>query len=280
MIELNPFDRRGYARVQYKNIDPKVIAWSNRVKSYGGGTISNNTLLSINWLYKELKYTTFFNKIKSLTCFVPDNLIAAITPLISTYGNAIWTNTNFTTSDLDIRGLKGNGSNKYLNTGVIPSSHFTANMGGVTIYVTQGASENIRDFGVQDGSSRYMFQHISFGNTCYFDCFTSCRATAANGTNWVGYISGNKTSSSSNIVYKANSVTNHNELCKTLTLNTDAPPNLACFLFCASSNGTPQFYSTKRFSFCAIHDGLTNRESLVFYNIIQTFRKKIGGGYV
>lgn len=54
-------------------------------------------------------------------------------------------------------------------------------------------------------------------------------------------------------------------------------------LFAAAGNngaGSPFDFSSKRYSFFAIHSGLTATESLAFYNLIQAFRTTLGGGFV
>lgn len=141
------------------SISPIVVDWVNRIIKNGGTKPSQNTISSINHFYHNIASTTIFGKIQSLNCYVPDNLIAAITPLIKTYGNDPWLNNNsqFVIGDLTINGLIGNGGTqfnqstvKYLNTGVLGTNYSSDNTAGLTLYVYAAGLNTGGDGGTYD----------------------------------------------------------------------------------------------------------------------------------
>jgi hypothetical protein len=99
--------------------------WAARVVTNGGSAPSTSTIRSIAFFFDDIFAANLQSKFYFLNIFAPDNLTAAITPLIATVGNNPWTNSGFVAGDLNEYGLKGNGSSKLLDTGLIPQSHLT-----------------------------------------------------------------------------------------------------------------------------------------------------------
>jgi hypothetical protein len=94
-------------------IDPVVANWALRVSINGGASPSTNTQIALTTFMQSLYNNNIYSKMISVNCLVPDNLIAASTPLIFIAGNSLWTNHNFVSGDLTVNGLLGNGSSKY-----------------------------------------------------------------------------------------------------------------------------------------------------------------------
>lgn len=191
--------------------------------------------------------------------------------------NDPWTNYNFVSGDLTVNGLVGNGSTKYLDTGLTPTVAFSSDTSfGLTDYHVTTDSNQGRDFGITCAAL------IQYSNASYFDCFNEVvgqgRITASN-SGWTGFLSGNRTASNSFAIYKANSGTGHTSL---VTGNTSGGtrPSISVFAFAYNTSGSPSGFVGRRKSLLAIHQGLTSGESASFYNAIQALRTALGGGYV
>lgn len=268
-----------------KNLHPVVNNWVNTILRNGGSKPSLQTIVASNELYNNI--SNLLPKIKALNGFVSDNLIASITPLISNYGNAVWTNTNFVAGDLTSAGLKGNASNKYLKTGVIPATCFASVATcGVTVYISVGSIGAYKTIGCNTNGTYEpaVLLYPSYANNMYWDGYYGTggvgRLTAAQ-TIWTGYMSANRTATNANAVYKANSSIAHTTLVSgTNNLTGAARPNLEMYVFSGNQSGASNAPTDQRLSFAAIHDGLTITESLQFYNAIQLFRQRLNGGFI
>jgi hypothetical protein len=277
------FNRRNFPRSRFGNIDQQVINWRKRAIGFGSAHISTTTMKATDFLYKEMKKTGLLFKMKSVVGFCPCNLIAATTPIYYTHGNAPWTNTSFTDSDLNIHGLKGDGTTKHLNTGLNPTTMYTSdNSAGITLYATESTDGEHRDFGCDTAGSYNpaMMAYVTYLGTAYWDAynFNTGRVSAANSV-YTGYISFNRASASSQTIHRFNSRLSHSLLAS----GTGAPgtrPNLVLYCFAGNESGTTTLRSAKRFSFAAVHEGLTEDESRTFSWIIQNYRVKLGGGFI
>lgn len=265
-------------------IHNKVNDWVQRVQKNGGATPSFYTINALSTFYRGLDNANLTNKIKSLNAFVPDNLIAAITPLVNTYGNTPWTNNGFVTSDLTIAGLKSDGSTKYLDSGINPSVCMITGSGGTSIYCTQDANTHAvgNEVGVWTINaagptfSAYLNADATYN---YFDCWNyvggRIRATPVG---VLGFYSFNRTSTTDSNICRANSTSPYQVLgFGTGQTNIGAPPNVSCYVFRMNGNAT---ITTKRFSCVAFHDGLSLVDGKAFYDLIQSMRQQLGGGYV
>ena len=265
------------------SIDTFITAWANRVVTNGGLIPSTNTQVALTTFYKSLVDNNLFNKMMSVNCFVPDNLIAAITPLIGVGYNP-WTNVNFVSGDLSVNGLIGNGSSKYLNTGLATNLFTYTNM-GVTVYTTDVSANNTSTlFGSTSvAGAKQLFQFLprNSGNlTCDFpiENAVACRITGANTTG--GYFCVSRTASNRVDLYKANSSIGHT----TFGTNTNTTGNYLStytwFVQAVNNVGSAVQYSSLPISFCAFHASVTAAQSEIFYNLIQTLRQNLGGGYI
>ncbi len=280
------FNKRFFPRSRFGDIDQKVIAWRTTVLNNGGSAPSMNTMKALDWFYKSLRRTSIFNKIKSLNCFVPDNLVACRVPLIANYGLPMWTNHVFTNSDVTVDGIKGNGSSTYLQTGVIPATDLSLGSAGLTLYSMSDVGEDKAECDANLGTpnDQFGFNGVKRTNSkAYFVCFRQDANGSINpaNTDGSGYFSGNRISSTACSIYTAKERRTHTNL-GSIAATSGALVNYELYVFGSNLTGSPQAgnYSARRLSFLAIHDGLTLEESMVFFQIIQTFRKKIGGGFV
>jgi hypothetical protein len=286
------------------NVSPVVIDWVIRVQKNGGTKPSQNTISAVNHLYHNIATTAILGKIKALNCYVPDNLTACLTPLLKTYGNDPWTNSNFVSADLTINGLVGNGGSqfggaKYLITGVLGTDYSADSTAGMTLYAytsgLNGSDGGTYDAGYtnDDGSDGTSLSfHRSNATTLAYWAYKDNDGGALGGEcdfNWgsfpsmgQGYLSGNRISTSDQRLYFGNSSNPHAQVGNTVTVGTGARGAHSIYFHTTNhwNFGGPFGASTSRISFAAIHDGLTASESSQFYSFIQSFRQQIGGGWV
>jgi len=278
-------------------IHPNVVDWYNRVILNGGAAPSPQTMAAVNTFYGDLITYQLDGLMHNVNCFVPDNLTAALTPLIKVAGSGSWMNANnqFSSSDLSINGLKGNGaqgiggaeyylvsSTKYLKTGYQPCSAGNGLL-GLTVYTTTTSSL---------GKDNAFFACAPAGYTAGDDAlFGTSTGHRYDNPSWlgrsyidtglkIGYLSGNRTSTTRNDIYYANSTTAHTAGTANTSTYNQFTHTLELWVFAMNYPNNASFPSDIRLSFCACHNALTTAKSVLFYTAIQRMRQNIGGGWV
>ena len=115
-----------------QTIHPEAADWKNRVIA-NGGTVSGSTLAAVSRFCRSVDAAGIRDKFYRLNLFCGDNLSAALVPLYraesftaSVRGNSTDTNNNFVSGDFNntgsSSGLAGNGTSKFLNTGLVANS--------------------------------------------------------------------------------------------------------------------------------------------------------------
>lgn len=267
-----------YLMCQWASTNAAVTAWAARVVTNGGAAVSGATVSAVNTFYNGLVSNSLLSKMISVNVIAPDNLIAAITPLIVGGGNDPWTNNGFLPADITINGLQGSGT-KYLNTGVNPSTAMPDNtQGGMTVYNRTSANQSWVEGGAHIGAGILAFAISYSDSNCYWDCFDGAlgRIAVANG-GWRGFLSCTRRSLTDSKVYRANGVTPFAQL-GTSGTGGGARPNGNVYLFAQNLNGAPDSYAARQISFFAIHLGLTSAESQSLYNLVVSLRTAFGGG--
>lgn len=123
------------------SIDPLITDWAARVVINGGAAPSTNTKNALNTFYLSLVSEGIASKMKTVNCIVPDNLIAATTPLIKVAGIDPWTNTNYINADLSVNGLLDPENTAQLSTGFSPGVYWpSTENGGYTFCTNSGGS--------------------------------------------------------------------------------------------------------------------------------------------
>lgn len=260
-----------------------VNNWASRVVA-AGGNYPSSSIPFLTTFVKGLLDNNLYSKMININCFAPDNLTAAITPLIATAGSGssglgnTWTNIGFVAGDLNVNGLLGDGSS-YLKTGTRATDAPTNNV-GLTLYQSNDVTTG-NPFGSDSGGAPDFQLHTNIGGLAYFDCYNQTTGTIkgtalANGS---GYTSGNRTDATNQYLYKANSGVAHVQIAGPGGAPGTIPtPDVWCF---ALNNNNSAFGITgKQLSFAGIHQGLTEAESAIFFTLIQALRISLGGGYV
>lgn len=257
-----------------------VMEWIKTIKQNGGSSPSSKNVVAVNGFYKSLKGTSFFNKIKIFNPMVSDNLVACCVPLITPTAK-IWTNYNFLSTDLNVNGLQGDALGKYLDTTTDSLDVFSdKDSWGLTLYCSEGVNEPARDFG-WTGMTYVMVLYTGWedGNTYGQGLNNAEFALYANAGNPWGYRCFNRTSYTTKEHYWGTEAGGHTlALGETVSneLNELESGNITIYRVDIGGG----YFTGKRFSCVAAHDGLTADESAKFFELIQTMRKQMGGGWV
>jgi hypothetical protein len=141
--------------------------WETRVAS-AGGSASPSIKSAVDSLVKKLDSTGVLYKMRRLNAFVGDQWTAALVPILNTIGSTTDAPGNMSSSDYTVlTGFKGNGSNKYINTGFNLNS-VSGNGTNMHMALMALTSANGRLMGVARGdvfTRHYMFDGgFSWGN--------------------------------------------------------------------------------------------------------------------
>ena len=160
---------------------PEALDWSIRVATNGGNPAGS--LRAVSEFCWAIDAAGLRGKLWRFNPFCGGNLLGALVPLYrgptvggTTFGNATDTNSNFVSADYADSGanggLKGNGTNKSLNTGFLANTLAAVNThlgcGLVTANTTSGSRSAI---GVYSGASNSFTIHLQ-QSTVRSACFT------------------------------------------------------------------------------------------------------------
>lgn len=169
------------------SLHPEAADWQNRVIA-NSGTVDGLTLRAVSQFCRQIDAAGIRDKFYRLNLFCGGNLNAALVPLYraegrteSVRGNTTDTNNGpFVTADFNntgaSSGLKGNGSSKFLNTGLNANSLTASNAHmGFGLRATQtGAAAYRAIAGAFDGTTRTFEMSVRRNDTnvnCYFTRF-------------------------------------------------------------------------------------------------------------
>lgn len=181
----------------------------------------------------------------------------------------------------DNNGITGDGSTSYGDTGLIPATNLIESDTHVSIYsrTNDSGSVIISDFGCGDdvippGNSPRIGTHLCFLGSLYSDQYdVDNNRVAISNSNSLGYYIQTRSTSTSQKVYK-NGIDMGGE-------NTNASNGFENILFsmyigASNTNGTPQNFSNRNYSFFTIGNGISDSLALLMYNDIQTFQISLG----
>ena len=119
-------------RPKASGVHPEAAAWRTAVVA-NGGSVSGTTLSAVDKFCKAIDTAGIRDRLYRVNLFCGNSLSAALVPVFrgpsrtgTQYGNATDTNANFVSGDYNETGssggLNGNGTTKYLETGLNPYS--------------------------------------------------------------------------------------------------------------------------------------------------------------
>jgi len=203
---------------------PEAADWANRVRT-NGGTVRGSTLNAVSKFCRDIDAAGIRDRFfrLSLMCGNSDASLNAVrTPLFrgpslggTQYGGTTDTNNNFVAEDYsETSGLQGNGSTKYLDTGV-PMNFANLRNYHLSSYVSSITSGNPGFIGADtngDGVSPRAFQAlISFGTAprqwIWYNIGTSFRESNSSSNSYApGLLTGVGSASANNLYVGATSV--------------------------------------------------------------------------
>lgn len=121
---------------------PEVAPWMARVTA-NGGSVSASDIAAIQVFLAAAQSIGLNDANSRVNLFAGNNLQAALVPIFRGGGPDVDTGFNLVSGDYSrTTGITGNGSNKYLDTGVVPSSFGTGGYRHVGVYVRTAPASN------------------------------------------------------------------------------------------------------------------------------------------
>lgn len=276
-----------WAQKKSPSVDP-ANDWAARVVTNGGSAPAASTVSALRTFYNALVTAGIDGKMIAVNCVVPDSLIAACTPLICKFGNTLWTPINFVAGDLTVSGLKGdNIIGRYMKTGVIPSQCFasTSDCGGSVIVVTNtdDAGDQWQMGAVIGAAQTYnLYLQDDIGGFQSYNTTTGFIFVdfAQSGPGIKGFISGSRTDSTHEFLYQGGGGNAFSQVAGPGGAPGASLPTVETYVWATNANGFPGQYAKERIAFVAIHNGLTQAQTLSFFNAAYAMRQALGGGNV
>jgi hypothetical protein len=263
--------------------DAAATYWSARTVASGGVAPGSTSRAAISNFVATLQSAGILSKMVSACAFAPDNLIASITPCIYmlTDGSNSYVNHNFVLGDLSVNGLVGNATNKYLDTGIIPSTQIGGASSGQTLYAFTASATGNSAGSASNANANWLQNTVKFSdNTCVFrnGAIGNLIFLASPGA---GYYSANRITTTDHRAFFANSTNVHAQIGSTDATNyAGAGSSAAASLFAINLSGVISNFCSDRLSFAGYHTGLTQAQSLTLFNAVVAMRTALGGGTV
>lgn len=275
--------------------DP-IHDYNRKIVAAGGAAISTTTSNALRTFYAGLDADGILTNMIVVNPYVPDNLVAVRTPVIWQAGDEIWGNVNFGTTNLTVNGLTGNLTDKHLSIGarintITVRSGFSDTSAGMSqlIYASNLGDGSYVEMGVAGSAANVFMLLQSFRGNLAFYCWGIStvnanfvtRNTSPLTTNWVGYLSGNRTAGNAIRLDWVNGGGGTHAVFTNGTgaqsLNNDTITNLAAhaqFTLASVANA----WSDRTVSYLSVHNGLTQTQSSNQWIRAKNLRTDLGGG--
>lgn len=262
--------------------------WRVRVFYLSGGnvTLSALTLACVRDLVNGLMIDGLWSSVIMMAPYPPDDLHACATPIVQ--GTGIGQGTlwgifgGMTNANLTVNGLAGGaGLSQYFNTGFQDSAFISpANLS--LIHYNSSVTATGFVSGAYTSGANGLIMAAKYTDNNYYSYMGVIASNVISGASpGAGYYCHSRTSTTNHVIYFANSGSPHAQLGATDAMAFGGVfPNQSIFVHADNVSGAPQFYTQDRISFFALTTGLTQAQSLLFFNRIQAYRVAIGGGFV
>ena len=264
---------------------PEASDWAARVVS-NGGTVSSATLAAVNRFCRAIDTAGMRDRFLRLNLFAGSGLSAALVPLYrgrsyggTTVGNATDTNVNFVSGDYaetgSSGGLKGNGSSKYLNTGLSPASLPSAPLAHLSLSGTSletFASSQLGGVATYDGASSASYFGLEIWNTGagrsgFLGNFAALSGSANTSESQVLV---SRTATNSAAIYQGGSSVSTSTAVASYTTNTRP-----WFVFALNNAGSAQRFSAGRFRMYSIGLDVTATQASAFSAAVSAFNAEL-----
>jgi hypothetical protein len=275
-------------RVAAPTIHHEAIDWATRA-SANGGTISTTTLRAVSDFCAAIDRGGLRSAMYRLNLFCGGNLSGALVPLYrgptfggTNYGNATDTNANFVSGDFgetgSTGGLKGNGVNKWLNTGLTQ-----ANIGSV-LNIHMSASGTSLETGptgaraalvgaytnaASNSSILWARDNVFTGRVAYSGNFTHVTGTS---TATESHVLFSRSSSTSSTLYQGGSSVSANAAGAGSSAGTAAFGVFAL----GNSGGVASYYTAARMRMYSIGTSFNATQAAAFSAAVIAFNTALG----
>jgi hypothetical protein len=260
----------------------------NRVYA-NGGTVSASTAAAVNTLCNSLDAASLRDRFYRLNLFCGSNLNAALVPLYrgpslggTQYGNATDTNNAFVgvgTDYAETGGLTGNGSSKYLNTGLAPSALPSVATGHMAAYIPQiTPTDTTKAFlGTASGSHQYNLYYRLNSGTGLAQSRTAWGGNSVHDANEPGGVfRGGLRLSTRTGATALRTYLNSTEVSLNETSVTPASHVNNWLVFAYNSAGTPIQYSPDSIRAYSIGGSMDAGQVAAYYTAMQAFQTALG----
>lgn len=275
-----------------QTIHPEAADWANRVRT-NGGSVSGTTLTAVDRFVKAIHRAGIRDRFFRLNLFCGNsdaNLAAVRTPLFrgpsltaTQFGNATDTNLNFGPGDYAETGasggLLGNGSSKYLATGLVPSSVLTRGDTHLSVHVVAAPTSGafIPAIGAFEGSGQtsLIISHnaATLASPFGYEDFNSVNGyVSGSQNNPVGHLLGSSVSAADRRAFRngtQSGSTGQASMTGALTAN-------QVFVFSRNLNGAANLFSNARLAGYSIGAGMTAAQVLSFSAAMLAFQSALG----
>jgi hypothetical protein len=258
------------------------LLWSNNVVRNGGANPSTGTVTNLDNFWNGLVAAgldggTRDNKGSfTINTFAPDNLIASITPFVYYLGANPWQNNGpFVSGDLTVNGLIGNGGAKFLAP-VLTGSMFTNLATSVAWYPY---TETVLGSQVDYGTVQAAQGQLLGVNTIFRNGQSTANDIVPGSPQGNGFYADNRTSGTDHKAYFANSGNAFAQTGGTDSTLYNVAMSANPFIVFGYSDGVPHLTTTSRLSYFSVHHNFTATDLSNEFNLVQTLRTALGGGF-
>lgn len=253
--------------ILFGGLDRDALDWASRVSAVGG-SVSNSTRKAVSAFAKQCKTAGIWDKIIRVNLFCGDSLTACLVPLKVGGGNATDTNVNYVAGDYtEATGLTGNGSSKYLRTGLIPSASLTLNSLHAALYNRSGLGSR----GDMSAGPSDFYMNATFTDGKIYAVFGSSIVSAVL-TPPYGLLLMTRTAANALAIYQNGVSVGSNASAGGALASTEY------YVSAFNAGGTPSSFSTAALAGYSMGAGLTAGEVSIYNTIMEQFQDSLGRG--
>jgi len=239
--------------------DSDAQAFFDRVTT-AGGSLSATEQTAVNTLVVQMKADGIWSKMKAVYPMVGASAAACAQNLKSSSFTGTF-NGGWTFAST---GVTPNGTNGYMDTGLVPRTALQVNSVSLNFYSRSNIQGNIQ---LGANTSDYLIQQMYSSTEMYSQLNTiGADFITAPVTQWQGLFTTSRTSSTAVSAYKNGSSI------ATASKTATNTPDLNFYIGARNNNAAASNFDTKECALASIGDGLTDTEASDFYTAVQAFQ--------
>jgi hypothetical protein len=266
-------------------IHHEALDWAKRASS-NGGTISTTTIRAVSDFCAAIDRGGLRSSMYRLNLFAGGNLSGCLVPLYrgptfggTAFGNSTDTNANFVSADFvetgATGGLKGNGTNKYLDTG-LASSSLASNFNlhesySATSLENSGTSPRVVIGAIGAGNFQLWGWNFDVGRISQIGSGGGSSPSVPSPASNESHLIGNRTSATNATIFSNGSIAGTNATSASAT-NFALP----VFVFATNNGASPSSYTAARLRLYSVGLGFTNTQAAAFSAAVIAFNTALG----